>query len=314
MRVRAPFAPILLGLISAFPSPATHAQEPPEDLVSNPCEVTSTYTLIDILDPDHAPEAKQAALVELEARIADGCAHDAYVMGTLLRHGSALPGNVVERDPARAALLIEAFARSGYVRAYADLAEMALAQNDARSAMKWTQVYLSFRREPGDRASRDFDRRGYNANLLMRSDAAWRKARLQRSEIAPFLKDYLDAHRATVLAGLRAESKSDRRAPGALQGDADEAPALVPKHYPNVVDVRRLNIEPGYAIFLLEVQPDGHVSRIVAESFGPSADTPAALKPLIAGISFEPFNCSEPRVARVPVVYGYSEGGPAIKE
>ncbi len=312
MRFPASLALILLALVTAFPPPAVHAQTLPAELEPGPCEVTAKYRLIDILDPDYEPDAKKTALAELEARTAEGCAYDGYVLGTLLRHGRALPGNLVERDPARAERLIEAFARTGYVRAYADLAEMALTQNDARSAMKWAQVYLSFRSEPDTRVSRDFDRRGYNANLLMRADAAWRKGRINRNEIAPLLNGYLNAHRATVLAGLAEESKSHPLAPGSLQGDAEEAPELVPKSYPGEI-VRKLSIEPGYAIFLLEIQPDGRVSRIVAESFGPSADTPAALKPLISGVSFEPFKGSEPQIARVPVVYGYSEGGPTIK-
>lgn len=254
-------------------------------------------------------------LVKIDAGIAAGCAEDAYRLGTLLRHGRALPGNIVEQDMARAERLIESYARTGYVSAFADLAEMALAQEDARSAMKWTQVYLYFRPEPGDKTTRgkDFDRRGYNANLLSRADAAWRSAGLTRGAITPLFNDYLNANRASVLAGLSTEFKSGPPEIGRLQDDPDNSPALVSKNLATVVDVGYMTIRPGYANFLVEVQPDGHVSRIVAETFGPSADTPAALKPLIAGVSFEPFEASEPQIVRIPVVFGYSDGGPAIK-
>lgn len=267
--------------------------------------------VVDVFDPDFDLGAKRAMLQALEAGAARGCAYDAYVVGTMLRHGRALPGNPLEKDVARAAMLIEAYARGGRITAFADLAEMALSEGDARSAMQWTQVYLHFAMRYATSNVSDFDRRGYNADLLVRATQAWHRARLKRSAIEPLMNEYLSRHRADVLAGLEAPSIAS----GSARKQTDtEAPPLRIKTRREVVQLdRALEIEPGYAVFLLEVQPSGRVSRIVPETFGPNVNTPAALRPMVADFEFEPFDGSEPYIARVPVVYGYAADGPSLR-
>lgn len=265
---------------------------------------------VDVFDPAFDPDAKRPLLQQLEEGAERGCAYDGYVVGTMLRHGRALPGNPLEKDVARAAQFIEAYAREGNVTAFADLAEMALAEGDARTAMQWTQVYLHFATRHLRTKTPDFDRHGYNADLLWRATQAWQKARLKRSQIEPLLNAYLSGPGAGIAARLADKPQPVWR-PSSGQGDL---PPLRAKTYREEYRLTEaLRIPPGYALFLLEVQPSGRVSRIVPETFGPSADTPAALKPLVEHFEFEPFDHPEPQIARVPVVYGFGSGGPALR-
>lgn len=308
-------AVILLVFISAL-TPAV-ASEQKATLLPDNCDESVDYLAIDMFDPELDPALKAKLLKGVEASAEEGCLYHHYVWGTLLRFGKDLPGNLLDKDVQKAAPLIEAYAKNGHLIAYSDLAEMALASDDARNAMLWTQVYLYFVTRHADKALTDFDRRGYNADLLSRAMVAWRNAKFKKSQIEPMLDEYLARHETTILKGLQ-DSRSDLRtshptsSQNKLGSDLGEAPDLQVKARPEVIDTH-LVMSPSYAVFLLEVQPSGVVSRVVAESFAPSPEAARKLRPMIMGITFEPFAWHEPQVVRVPVMYGYGDG-PSLKK
>ena len=308
-------AVILLVFISTL-TPAV-ASEQKATFLSDSCDETDGYQSIDIFDPELDPALKAKLLKDVEALAKDGCLYDQYVWGTLLRFGKDLPGNLLDKDVQKAAPLIEAYAKNGYLIAYSDLAEMALASDDARNAMLWTQVYLYFVTRHADKPLTHFDRRGYNADLLSRAMVAWRNAKFKKSQIEPMLDEYLARHETAILKGLQdsrsnlptSHPTSSQNKPGS---DVEEAPALQVKARPKVINTH-LVMSPSYAVFLLEVQPSGAVSRVVAESFAPSPEAARKLRPMIMGITFEPFKWHEPQVVSVPVMYGYADG-PSLKK
>ena len=262
--------------------------------------------IIDLLHPDTPQAPRLAASQRLHAAAQDqSCPYARYLLGTLLRFGPELPGNAVEKDPARAEELLEPYARLGHIWAYSDLAELALAQGDSVSAMKWTQVYLYFATRHGE-ALEDFDRTGYNANLLLRADRAWRKARRPAGmTVNTVLGEYLSVHRDSVSAAMR-QKRAEIARNGSASGDTSVADApLVIKRRPPPVSERDFRMEPGYAVFLLEILPSGQVNRIVAESFAPGPEQMRKLRALVEGFEFQPFDSPEPRVARVPAQYGF---------
>lgn len=255
------------------------------------CPGEDDYSVFDVLDATTPADTRKAA-VDTVARLSDmpGCAHERYLLGTLYRFGPELPGNPLPKDSARATGLLEGYAGEGRPRAYADLAELALADGDARAAMQWTQVYLALRD-----ASKyeDFDRAGYNADLLLRAQKAWRKARLGGQGNVQALLDAYMAQRPSLAKDTVARNEPDpdpvriRRAP---KGRTDVT----------------LRIKPGYAIFLMEVMPDGRVGRIVAESFAPTPQQAQALRPFVEGFEYQPLSGDKPQVVRVPVQYGFT--------
>ena len=106
---------------------------------ADPCD--RKVDIMDAYDPAAPLQRREAALAAM--RSSTQCAYHAFSLGQLYRHGPDLPGNLVARDLDRARSLILAYAESGYINAYADLAELELKAGNARDAMKWTQVYLS---------------------------------------------------------------------------------------------------------------------------------------------------------------------------
>ncbi len=271
----------------------------------------STSQHIDLFDPQRDPAEKLPLVEMLRSRAAAGCLEAQYALGNLLRFGDEMPGNPLTKDTQTAAGLIEAYGRHGNIRAYADLAEMALAAEDGRAAMLWTQVYLHFAtRHQG--ALTTFDRRGYNANLLLRAIRAARSDGLNRKrDIEAMLADYLAKHREEILSA--ADPDANHSGQGKQERASAEPPDLVVETRPPTRTIA-LGIDAGYAAFLLEVQPDGRVSRIVPESFAPTPRHAARLKPLVEGFIFKPFDWHEPQIARVPAEYGYDDAySPSLK-
>ena len=263
------------------------------------------YSVIDILDPD-APAAIKARNLDVVKRLAmnPDCMYTRYLLGLLHRHGSDLPGNPVAKDVAVARGLIEEYALAGNVQGFADLAEMALEQKQAREAMQWTQIYL-YLVTTQEGTLEGFDRSGYNADLLQRAYGAWRGARLPtgKDAIEASFNAYLQPRKAELDARLL-EAQEETLRPSDQSGGADQLRIKSQKKFRSFSGPSK----PGYAIYLLEVQPNGKVSRIVVETFAPLPEHARYLRPLVEGTTFHPFTGNEPIVARLPMQYGYTDG------
>jgi hypothetical protein len=169
---------LLLMSVLLLPCGIAHAGESEPE-----CDADLTdASILDAYDTNAAMPQRQRA-VQYLIDVAPRCAVGGYSAGQLYRHGDRLPGNLLARDSEKAQQLIRASAENGYLFAYADLAEMALAEGRTREAMQWTQVYLYFvvhHSEKFDRASGSFTRSGYNGDLLARALRAWRAADTKR--------------------------------------------------------------------------------------------------------------------------------------
>lgn len=294
-----------LTLLLCLGPMGAHAGDGPD------CEAAyQKVDLLDVYDASVAPDRRKRALVAMGEASAH-CAETAYSLGLLYRHGPDLPGNLVERDTGRARELILSYAEEGFLPAYADLAEMALREGQAREAMKWTQVYLYLLTRHSERFDRNgggFDRSGYNADLLRRADAAWnrQKPAVNRRAISTDLTEYLASREASIAQKLT-EHEADMRKLEAGKGD------LRFKRIKGEcsVDLGR-SISGAYAMYLVEIQPDGHISRVALENFAPSPVAGERLKRCASMYEFEPFADTAPKVGRIPVVYGYHYG-PRLK-
>lgn len=278
-----------------------------------------TNPFVDLIDPA-APADRRAAVLEgfQRASALPHCTEQMYTLGQLYRHGPELPGNLLPQDTARARELLLGSAEDGYMSAYADLAEMALAEGDAREAMKWTQVYLYFVKNVEkiymNKESVQFYSAGYNGDLLLRAERAWRKARprLDRALINKDLSGYVTHYRDEVATRIHSRIRKRKTReepasapPGELRGK------LVGTCKPSGMK----GINAARVVYLVEVLPSGEIHRAVAESF---AGDPAVVEKLAhcARIhEYQPFNGQTTRVARIPVWYGYprSDFTPSFK-
>jgi hypothetical protein len=307
------YATLVLMLLEC--SGAASASEP---AAADVCQ----FSTIDAFDPELVPDARRRAVEALTVAAAHPACDSGpdYQLGLLYRHGPDLPGNPLPRDAARARELIGRAAREGRIQGYAELAEMALADGDAPEAMRWTQGYLLEVRRAG--IAGDFDLQGYNADLLRRAAGALKRAGLPSGgkALTAALKAHLareqSAHEADQALGQTSQVGTAAGAASAslAEGSGDEIDLRVKRRPTDDYDLRELLLDGGRVDYLLEVQPDGRVSRIVVETFSPTWRHAQVLRQLVEAFEFHPHTAAEPQVVRIPVIYGYvGPDGPRLK-
>jgi len=269
--------------------------------------------LLDLLDPDAPADRRGLSLAAyLKAAEIKACPEYGYTIGLLHRFGPDMPGNLVPRDLDRARTLILAMAEAGYLQAYADLAEMEMVHGRYREAMKWTQVYLylakniQFPLAENGKATQ-FQRSAYNGHLLARAEVVWRWQRpaVPRRVVSEDLTAYLAVHEERVASLIAL----DKRVYGGsrLQQDLGAGPEIMQDGGECVLKPLD-RIGAATASYLLEVQPSGHVTRILAENFVPNIDTAEYLKACLRDYVFAPYEGQRPLMTRISITYGSTEG------
>lgn len=265
---------------------------------------------LDLLDAG-TPADRRAAALEGYLRLSalPHCMTDIHTLGQAYRHGPELPGNLVPQDTARARELLLQVAEAGRLSVYADLAEMALRQGDAREAMQWTQVYLYFvknvEKEFLDKEDARFTSAGYNGNLLLRAERAWRKTRprLDRKLIEADLSDYVQQSGREVRDRIRTDF-TERR-----ERVSEEAGSEVRARSAGRCEPEGMRgIDAAAVVYIVEVLPSGEIGRVLPESFFPDPVAAEKLAHCVHTYAFEPFEGEQPRTVRIPVVFGYAPG------
>ncbi len=293
---------LVAGLLLAA-APAAASDEPG----CTKTEMPEDFSIMDILDDRVAPEVRQAN-VELLKKHAQlpACKGARYDLGNLYLHGPDLPGNPLPKDIAQARELLEDYGLDGNAFAFAQLAELALTENNAVEAMQWTQVYLYLVTHYKDRPDVE-DHRGYNANLLARAQAAWRKSK-SKGDSTPgsLLNAYFNRTPALGQRTAKDYKASDEEAAAIRSetGLGDIGLRVKRRSYGGDVSFR---IQPGYAIYLMEVQPSGQVTRIAVQTFAPTPVHPQKLRSFVEGWEYYPHRSEEAEILRVPVMYGYPD-------
>lgn len=281
-----------------------------------PCEVAYAAlpqgSLLDLLDPAAPSDRRQASLAAYEqlATMRE-CPEFGYTIGQLYRHGEYLPGNLLPQDLEKARALILPMAESGYLPAYADLAEMEMRHAQARAAMKWTQIYLHFVEKLviptlNDASDARFQRSAYNGNLLARTELIWKYARpsLPRKLIREDFRAYLDEHGEQVEQRMRARQARDGLRASAQDGGPTHVTASGDVCHLNAID----RIGAASAAWIIEVLPSGKVGRVVLENFVPKPIVADSLATCLADYRFAPFDGNAPATIRVSMVMGSPEG------
>lgn len=269
-------------------------------------------SILDLLDPDAPVDRRQAALAAYE-RLASmrECPEFGYTIGQLYRHGEYLPGNLLPQDLDKARALILPMAESGYLPAYADLAEMEMRHAQARAAMRWTQLYLHFVEKLviptlDDATDARFHRSAYNGNLLARTELIWKYARpgLPRKFVREDFRAYLDLHGKQVEQRIRARQEGQGLRASAQDGGQTHVASSGDGCSVNAID----RIGAASAAWIVEVLPSGEVGRVALENFVPKPGVADTLAACLAQYRFAPFEGSAPATIRVSMVMGSPEG------
>lgn len=307
----------LLAIV-ALPGPVV-AQEtnaagtpPPGDTCELAYAAVPQGSILDLLDPAAPLERRQSALATYQQLATMGeCPEFAYTLGQLYRHGEYLPGNLLPQDLDKARALIQPMAESGYLPAYADLAEMEMRHANARAAMQWTQVYLNYVEKVlipalGNATDARFQRSAYNGNLLARTELIWRYTRtsLPRKFVREDFHAYLDAHGKQVEQRMRERQAGQRMRASAQDGGRTRLVSTG-----EGCDVKMIDrIGAASAAWIVEVLPSGKVGRVVLETFVPKSTVADTLAACLADYRFAPFEGNTPATIRVSMVMGSPEG------
>lgn len=307
-------------VMAAFVLPRMAAAQdqvsPPAPMHGDSCEVAyaalPSGASLDLLDPNAPAERRQAALTAYQAlAVKRECPEFGYTLGQMYRHGEYLPGNLLPQDIEKARALILPMAESGYLPAFADMAEMEMRHANAREAMKWTQVYLHFVdkvRVPALDDAHDafLERTAYNGNLLARTEIIWHNTRptLPHKLVRQDLDAYLLAHGTQVEERMRAWQSGEDRRSSAQNGGFSHLVSRGEHCYVNAID----RIGAASATWLIEILPSGKTGRIVLENFVPKSSVADALATCLPNYRFAAFEGNTPAIIRVPMVMGSSDG------
>ncbi len=306
-----------IGLLAATLmaiAPRAHALDQIE--AGNTCDAAFAAlphgTILDLLDPQAPADRRAAALVAYQ-RLAQmkECPEFGYTLGQLYRHGEYLPGNPLPQDVAKARELILPMAESGYLPAYADLAEMEMRHANTREAMKWTQVYLYFVDHVFVAGTKDadaaqYERSAYNANLLGRVEFLWNHVppslpqRLVNEDLNAYLHDHGDDVERRMRerqSGLHLRaSAQDSLLPYTISGSTNS-------WYHNLLD----DLSAASASWIVEVMPSGQIGRVVLENFVPNEAVTRQMKSVLARYKFAPLDEQLSKTVRISVVVGNTE-------
>lgn len=156
----------LLTLVCMMPVAAGRAAESATAAAEMDPRVLET-----LLAPEADPALRQQALAEVvgRAQAADGWA--AYLLGALYRSGKEHPAKLVERDPdtSRYWLLRCVDSEGCPLLALASLAELELAEGQAKPAMQWAQAWIVLDRELTARLPQEDRQSPTSLRALMRT-------------------------------------------------------------------------------------------------------------------------------------------------
>lgn len=269
-------------------------------------------TILDLLDPVAPLERRNDALVAYE-RLAtmQACPEFGYTLGQLYRHGEYLPGNLLPQDLDKARALILPMAESGYLPAFADMAEMEMRHANPREAMKWTQVYLSFVDKvqlAGVKDGNDiqYQRSAYNGNLLARVELIWKHSRLSLSRkwVNQDFNAYLTEHGAAVLQRMQARQQGQGLRVSAQDGGDTHVTRNGDRCHVNAID----RIGAASAAWIVEVLPSGQTGRFVLENFVPKPEVATRMHACLEEYAFAPSTSGQPTTMRISMVMGSTEG------
>lgn len=266
-------------------------------------------SILDLLDPD-APNDRRTAALAAYQRLSEmrECPEFGYTLGQLYRHGSYLPGNLLPQDVEKARALILPMAESGYLPAYADLAEMEMRHANAREAMKWTQVYLHFVQEVqadyvDDADEKRFQRTAYNSHLLARTELVWNRLTRPsppRRLIREDLDTYLNQQGEALPRRIHEYLQGLHRRNSAQNGDLVRTTSTTQDCY--LVALERIG--SASASWIVEVLPSGETGRVVLENFVPNIEATKQLQSCLSQYTFAPPRNGQAATVRVSMVMG----------
>jgi hypothetical protein len=280
-----PHLGFLLAIAAATGSPSAADRLDP-DSHRNAAPVQLSRALDGSLSGDE--RAEELAWLVATAEGGDGTA--LHILGALYRLGRHHPARLLEQDDFKAERYLTDAARLGHLHAMAGLAELGLAQRNARNAMSWALLHAHYTKVKWQMPTtaqrpRPARNHAYAASLMLRSHRLLADDETLRAQVNADAAAFVSRYDAPVRAGMAvAGTLIDGSAAGPSQLPPSAAYATS-RHSPR---------EPAVAIFLIGVDPRGRTDRYVVVDSLPDAQVARALRRQVKRLQFRADPSAEP--------------------
>ncbi len=274
-----------------------------------------------IFDPEIPLASKEKDLAGLAIAADSGMVMAQYLLGTLYRLGEDHPAKAYTQDLQRAKIYLSNSAINGNIQAMAAMAEIELKNKNYRDAMLWAQVFTHYEALDLRKYNKDSNQ-AYSAYLLQRIMQVTNKDKKLYPEtmFLDDLKNFHASHNTKIIHGQsNARLRVDATKYDACldkkkgEGDATNYPKLESGQSINSGGMVNRKIHtPGYAYFLLEIDPQGRVSGVFTVDSLPDANYAKALTSVAKRLKFNRIEGTNMRSAYLPM--SYDDFSAAIKK
>lgn len=302
---------ILLALaLMCFPMLVLGQVIDQETLKSPKAPETDCYEWSTLLNPAIPLEKKQSHLSAFKADALAGNANSRYVLGAFYRLGEQHPARLLTKDLGQAKAFMSNAAVGGSIFAMAAMAELELEAKNYRAAMLWAQVYAYYSKQEAKslKLKSSF---AYQAYLLKRimDTAQKQKTPLLDQGFNVDFNDFFKTHGPKIEASRSGSQMEGMRNFICKYSDPEAALAEV-----GLVMLRKNKVSagrdvmavlpyPGYAYYLLNINPNGDVDDVAIIDSLPDARYAQALIPTAKGIKFNKSAGKGMRQAFLPMTF-----------
>lgn len=264
-----------------------------------------------LLDPTSAAPARAVELSRLERLASARDVWAMYKLGTLYRLGASHPAQNVKTDPDKARLMLSNAAAGGEVFAMAGLAELELGQNKPLDALVWAHLFIRYTRDQGalkeelldhsGRKRRFGDGDGYEASLLARCLAMLHGSEEADPErIDVYVQSFVERYDNAIVEYRAKKNARDKSLAEKAASDLRIFNSRSTEAYRHLDH----SLPAAKVYFLLEVSPEGKVSKTLIEDALPDIDAANNTLVLAKRARFNKIApTAAPRYARLPISF-----------
>ena len=225
-------------------------------------EKKSAYEGSILLDANQGSERQLAEAGKVGVLAEAGDAYAQYLLGTFYRLGKNHPSKLFERDDDKAEKYLSNAAVNGQVLAMAGMAELELRRKQPMKAMIWAQAFARYEPVYNEIFGAQHLTQAYAAFLIQRSFEGVGPSDAVQQQIGKYFQDFQQRHDAAIRAAIAREHEKQQTL---KKGDGTDLAQLSSGGIdPNLTNLRerRMN-SPGYAVFLVGINPKGRVEKLL---------------------------------------------------
>jgi hypothetical protein len=309
---------VFVGMFISFPIAADDAQKPNIKTIQE--KPAFCFDAEIILDPKISLENKRKEIAILQLSADSGNSQSQYLLGSFYRLGEKHPAKIFMQDIEKAKIYLSNAAIGGNYAAMAGMAELELSNKNYKEAIFWAQIFAHYSETERMKNNLRDSNQAYQAYLLQRV------MELSKKDKALYTEQMLLADLASFHANYN-EKIVDSQSVQRKKADASKFNACKYNNQDEELhDIKmvsgpsinagqltsRMIPSPGYAYYLLVLDPNGKVKRTLIVDSMPDVSYAKALSYVATQIRFNSVKGSSIRTVYIPL--SFDDHSVAIKK